>query len=343
MRCIRYLTLFSVAAFAASLCLADDSQGATKKDHKRPDMGQIDTNGDGKASFEEIKAKFPNVTEEKFKARDKNGDGFLTPDERGTGEPKPKPEAAPAARTAMKREPGQMFKLADKDADGKVTWEEVHAAAPRFPQERFKQLDANTDGALTKDELPTAPAKLGAPPEKPRDAGLFKRADKDNDGKVTFEEASAVAPNMTREKFDNLDKNKDGAVSAEELPKPGDGSGNKPDLAQLARRADSDRNGKVTFDEMHAVMPKLDRTRFDDMDRNKDGVLSPEDRAQADREGKQGAGEGLAKIMEADANKDGKLSFEELTAAKPGFPREAFDKADRNKDGVVSAEDSAKK
>ena len=336
----RYMALFGAAAFAASLCLADDTADAQKKERKRPDMGQIDTNGDGKASFEEVKAKFPGITEEKFKARDKNGDGFLTPDERGTGGPKPTPDVAQAA---VKREPGQIFKQADKDGDGKVTWEEVHAAAPRFPQERFKQLDANADGALTEDELPTAVAKAGAPSEKPRDPGLFQRADKNNDGKVTFEEASAAVPSMTREKFEKLDKNKDGAVAADEVPKPGDVSGKKPDIAQLARRADTDNNGKVTFDEMRAVMPKLDRARFDEMDRNKDGVLSPEDRAQAEREGKQGAGEAGAKLMESDANKDGKLTYEELTAAKPGFPREAFDKADRNKDGVLSAEDQARK
>ena len=41
--------------------------------------------------------------------------------------------------------------------------------------------------------------------------------------------------------------------------------------------------------------------------------------------------------------KDGSVTFDELTTAKAGFPREAFDRADRNKDGVISTDDTKKK
>ena len=59
--------------------------------------------------------------------------------------------------------------------------------------------------------------------------------------------------------------------------------------------------------------------------------------------GIKGKGGAAARLLETDPNKDGKVSFDEIAAAKPGFPREAFDKADTNKDGVVSSDDVIKK
>ncbi|NUM56962.1 MAG: EF-hand domain-containing protein [Candidatus Hydrogenedentes bacterium] len=282
------LLLAGALAVAAVAGHADDAATAKQKPAKRAAPDKIDADGDGRVSFDEVKAVFPNITEAKFKARDKNGDGYLSPDERVISDPKPKPGAAPAPARMPGGEPGQLFKKADRDQDGRVTWEEVHALAPRFPEERFRQLDANSDGAITTDELPSARDR-GAIPTKPGDIG------------------------------------KDTSV------------------AQFARKADTDRNGLITYEEMQAVYPKFPRERFDELDKNSDGVLSMADRAQADRDSRQGIDENLAKLLESDSNKDGKLTFGELTTAKAGFPREAFDQADRNKDGVITADDAKRK
>ncbi len=343
MRYARFLSLASAIGLASTICLAADTTGAqdaTKKAHNRPAIGQIDTNGDGKVSYEELKAKFPRVTEEKFRARDNNGDGFLTPDEHLGTEPNAKSAAKPAAQTDSGRQPGQLFKQSDADANGQVTLEEVHAIAPKFPEERFKELDKNGDGAISGEEVPRARPQTGAP-EKPGIDALFARADNDRDGKVTFEELGVVAPKITKEKFAKLDKNSDGALTKDELPRPSTGEKEQA-VALLARKADADHNGKVTYEEMLAVTPNLTRERFDRMDTNKDGVLSPDDRAQAQKDSKEGVDDGVKKLMACDANSDGKVTFEELTTAKPGFPREAFDRADQNKDGVISADDAKK-
>ena len=45
------------------------------------------------------------------------------------------------------------------------------------------------------------------------------------------------------------------------------------------------------------------------------------------------------KIMKADANGDGKVTYEEAVAANPHLMRTAFEYLDRNGDGVVSQED----
>ena len=46
-------------------------------------------------------------------------------------------------------------------------------------------------------------------------------------------------------------------------------------------------------------------------------------------------------IEKNDANKDGQLTYEEMTAVRPGYPRDAFDQLDSNKDGVISSADAA--
>ena len=56
----------------------------------------------------------------------------------------------------------------------------------------------------------------------------------------------------------------------------------------------------------------------------------------------QGAGNRAAmmqRLKQADANGDGKLSFEEARAAFPKLTRERFNQMDRNQDGFLSRED----
>lgn len=45
------------------------------------EMAEVDQNGDGVASYEEIATVYPDVTEEAFDGMDANGDGSLDPDE----------------------------------------------------------------------------------------------------------------------------------------------------------------------------------------------------------------------------------------------------------------------
>ena len=287
MRYIQISICASTLALFAFVALAEKAADAKKtKPTPREASAKIDTDGDGKVSFEEMKSAFPGVTEEKFKARDKNGDGFLTNDERTITAPKTKNTASAAAKQNAP-EPAQLFKKADKDGNGQVTWEEVHAIAPRLPQTRFTAWDKNGDGAITKEELPAR--KPGA-------------------------ETAKTASNT-----------------------------NQPSMEQMVRKADKDKSGSVTFDELHAAFPKFPQVRFEELDKNKDGVLSPADRVQLARDMKEGADEAVSKLLETDANKDGSVTFEELATAKSGFPREAFDQADRNKDGVISDADAKRK
>ncbi len=84
----------------------------------------------------------------------------------------------------------------------------------------------------------------------------FQRADLNNDGKVTLDEALTHGKQM----FEFHDKNKDGVITRDEVPVWSD------HFAQ----ADANNDGKVTYAEHETLL----RARFVLMDTNKDGVLS---------------------------------------------------------------------
>lgn len=293
-----------------------------------PLFHRADKDRDGRVTLEEIQAIAPQFSAERFKQMDKDGDGALTHGE-APGRPTQRPSAEMMGAVGL-------FSRGDKDGDGRLSYAELTAIAPNFSKERFDQFDADKDGVLTRKEIP--PAAAGAPRTP---AQLFKQADTDKDGRVSFGDLSAVAPNLTRDRFDQLDRNKDGVLTEDERPMQQIGNESQP-VAVLARKADADSDGKVTFEELSRVAPNLTRERFEELDKNRDGVLSEADRGQSEKDARQGASQAARKALESDSDGDGKVTFEELNAAKPGYPRETFDRLDRNKDGVLSAEDARK-
>ena len=92
--------------------------------------------------------------------------------------------------------------------------------------------------------------------------GPGAKADTNGDGKVTLAESQAAA----KTRFDNFDKNKNGAVTKDEFP---NGRGER-----FFERLDGNKDGKVTLAEMQAKA----KERFVAMDTNKDNVLSEDER-----------------------------------------------------------------
>ncbi len=147
-----------------------------------------------------------------------------------------------------------------------------------------------------------------------------------------------------RERFGRLDKNSDGVVDAAEI-EAGIGQigerrrGMRDRMHErFAARFDSDRDGKVTRQEM------LDRVRkqFARMDLDGDGRITDADlppilRGREILKGEgvgigrgRGMAGGLGRLRAADANKDGIVTLDEVLAAAG----RRFDLADRNKDGA---------
>lgn len=238
----------SAEEFAAALSGGGDSNDEPSERQRpaRPDRGdrpepgaffaRLDANGDGKVELDEVPEPGRERFEKLIARADKDGDGALSREEftavvrRAGGEPgKPGGPKKPdqAKRPQAGRDPSELFKRMDRNADGKVTADEV----PEERRERFKRLiehaDKDGDGAVSREEFTAAFARrsppAGAKPKKPstpaRPAafgrmppGLFAALDTDHDGKLASAEIEA-APEALRK----LDADGDGTVTLREI------------------------------------------------------------------------------------------------------------------------------
>ena len=118
-------------------------------------------------------------------------------------------------------------------------------------------------------------ADAGKPGEKKyRMEEHFKKADKDNDGTLTRDEAKAM-PHVAKH-FKEIDTDKDGTVSMDEIRafmkshKDAHRSGE-----ERFKKADKDNDGTLTKDEAKA-MPNVYKN-FDAIDTDKDGTVTLEE------------------------------------------------------------------
>jgi uncharacterized protein (TIGR03000 family) len=153
--------------------------------------------------------------------------------------------------------------------------------------------------------------------------------------------------------FKDYDKNKDGHLTRDELP---------PELRPAFDRLDTDKNGKISREELERGIVHLQPARrpsdlihvliemsdCDDvchgevqraydilrkLDKNKDGKIDPDELKAAREQIIKDRVDYLFK--ELDKNKDGKISRDEAQ----GMLRQNFDEIDRNKDGFIDREE----
>lgn len=162
-------------------------------------------------------------------------------------------------------------------------------------------LGTSASGIALAADTPTTPAQRPA------------KLDTNGDGVIDRSEAAAN-PRLAA-KFDELDKNKDGKLSRDELPRWK--HGRRGQGGERWAKLDVNKDGRISREEAKAD-PRL-AARFDQLDLNKDGYLDKADRELRVKQMRD------AWFAAADTNKDGQLSKAEFDAAKRpmhGGPRQ---------------------
>lgn len=123
--------------------------------------------------------------------------------------------------------------------------------------------------------------------ERMDEGALIKHFDKDADGRVSRKESTDAAVERANKRFDQLDRNKDGYLTQDEL------SAARESMRQMRgkmreravehwKAADKDGDGAISRSEAEAGMPMLFR-RFDQLDANKDGKITRDEMPQGKR------------------------------------------------------------
>lgn len=214
---------------------------------------------------------------------------------------------------------------------------------------RFQEMDSNRDGVITRDEWRGSERS-------------FRVHDWNGDGRLSGNEVRAGFqrdtdwaqadhdPNWrerslsyTRSGFSSLDHNRDGRLEPNEWHYQ----------AETFRRIDRNRDNVVSLSEFLGQNIDDDRgDDFDDLDYNNDGIVS-----RAEWHG------GRAEFDYLDRNRDGRLSRYEVVGSAPSFTsynefrdldynrdgrlarnewhwsNSSFNQADRNRDGVITAQE----
>lgn len=170
-----------IAALGVTAVSASAKEGG-KMRHMRgqmPSFEQLDTNGDGFITAEELQAK----AAERFAGIDANGDGVITRDELTTF-------AESQGNDRMVKKLDRMISRMDANGDGQLSVDEMKPKGDRSAK-MIEKLDSDGDGKISKAEFEAAQAERKTKRSE-RKAKMFKKLDTNGDGTISQEEWDAA-------------------------------------------------------------------------------------------------------------------------------------------------------
>jgi Ca2+-binding EF-hand superfamily protein len=248
---------------------------------------------------------------------------------------KPSEDKKPAAKGQEKADKKKAAKADEKPAD------DAAEEGAFTPGERAKLMDGDKNGQISDQEAKATVDGLmrqgNAKPANEKSERILKAVDKNANGRVDLEEAQhfvaearleTAGGRVIRERFDQLDEDKNGAISKKEFAEIGRMFKNDKNQAQrlagMFNNFDANRDGKITLHETALAASKLGgratdartveekpdpvraraQQQFAALDRDRDGKISPKE-ANANRQLK-------AQFKQIDSDLDGFLTFEEV-------------------------------
>ena len=224
-----------------------------------------------------------------------------------------------------------LFQKLDKNEDGKLSKDEVPEEQTRFFERLVRLGDADKDGSLTKNEFQQAnkpEEKTNAPVGGRGDGSAgrggdpkqrFEMMDKNKDGKVTLDEVPEQFRDRLKPAFERLGKTELTLEDFAKLPAPGGmggPGGQRPDPKESFKQFDKNGDGKLTKDELPEPLRERIGQVFERLGKTE---LTQEEWVQAAGRfmGQAGGAGGQrpepgAAFKRLDANGDGKLTKDEL-------------------------------